>query len=141
QRGAELLLAQADLEEDLRGRLVVFGDLLALCTRHGLLEWLRDQFEQRHKVRVDDYFTEVSYGRVLKALGNNAAAFEVLADAVYVSPNPADALPDLVREAEELHRLDAAIQLQDYLVRVTPNTAPTALLRLGGHPHKEPHPP
>jgi predicted Zn-dependent protease len=130
QPAAELLLAQADLEEDLRARLVVFGDLLALCTRHGLLEWLRDQFEQRHKVRVDDYFTEVSYGRVLKALGNNAAAFEVLADAVYVSPNPADALPDLVREAEELHRLDAAIQLQANLGRLSANTTPATLVRL-----------
>jgi tetratricopeptide (TPR) repeat protein len=130
QPAAELLLAQADLEEDLRNRLTVFGDLLSLCTRHDLLDWLRQQFERRHKVRVDDYFTEVAYGRVLKALGNKAAAFEVLADAVYVSPNPAEALPDLVREAEELNRLDAAIQLQSHLVRVTPNTTPDALLRL-----------
>jgi tetratricopeptide (TPR) repeat protein len=130
QPAAELLLSQVDAEEDLRNRLTIFSDLLAHCTRHSLLDWLREQFERRHKVRVDDYFTEVAYGRVLKALGNNAAAFEVLADAVYVSPNPAEVLPDLVREAEELHRLDAAIQLQTYLVRVTPNTEPAALLRL-----------
>jgi tetratricopeptide (TPR) repeat protein len=130
QPAAELLLAQADREDDLHDRFTVFGDLLTLCARHGLLDWLREQFEQRHAVRVDDYFTEVAYGRVLKAMGNKAAAFEVLADAVYVSPDPAEALPDLVREAEELHRLDAAIQLQSYLVRVTPNTTPGALVRL-----------
>lgn len=130
QPAAELLLAQVDLEEDLRTRLTVFGDLLTLCTRHSLLDWLRGQFERRHNVRVDDYFTEVAYGRVLKAMGNKAAAFEVLADAVYVSPNPAEALPDLVHEAEELNRLDAAIQLQAHLVRVTANATPAALERL-----------
>jgi tetratricopeptide (TPR) repeat protein len=130
QPAAELLLAQADLEEDLQIRFTVFGDLLTLCARHGLLDWLREQFEQRHKVRVDDYFTEVAYGRVLKTMGNKAAAFEVLADAVYVSPDPAAALPELVREAEELHRLDAAIKLQTHLARVSSNTTPAALLRL-----------
>ncbi|HET6407380.1 MAG TPA: tetratricopeptide repeat protein, partial [Chthoniobacteraceae bacterium] len=130
QPAAELLLAQVDLEEDLRTRLTIFGDLLTLCSRHALLDWLRAQFVRRHQVRVDDYFTEVAYGRVLKALGNKAAAFEILADAVYVSPNPAEALPDLVREAEDLHRLDAAIQLQTHLVRVSPNANSSTLTRL-----------
>jgi hypothetical protein len=63
-------------------------------------------------VRVDDYFTEVALGRVLKAQGNKAAAFEVLSDAAFSAPNPGEALPDLVREAEELRRYDAAIRLQ-----------------------------
>jgi tetratricopeptide (TPR) repeat protein len=127
---AQLLLAQIDAEAEAKDRLALFNDLLALCTRHGLLDWLRAQCEQRRKVRVDDYFTEVALGRVLKAQGNKAAAFEVLSDAAFSAPNPGEALPELVREAEELRRFDAAIRLQTQFVRVVPQTGPEGLERL-----------
>jgi tetratricopeptide (TPR) repeat protein len=72
----------------------------------------------------------VALGRVLKAQGNKAAAFEVLSDAAFAAPNPAEALPELVREAEELRRLDAAVKLQAHLVAVVPQTTTEGLERL-----------
>ena len=129
-QAAELLLQQIDAESETKDRFSLFGDLLTLCTRHGLLDWLRTQFEQRHKLRVDDYFTEVALGRVLKTQGNKTGAFEVLADAALAAPDPAEALPELVHEAEELHRLEAAVQLQEKLVRVVPQNGPEGFLRL-----------
>lgn len=128
-QAAELLLQQIDTQSD-GDQFPLFADLLAHCTRHGLLDWLRTQFEQRQKLRVGDYFTEVALGRVLKAQGNKAAAFEVLADAALSAPNPAEALPEMVREAEELHRIEAAAQLQDRYVRVVPQTGPDGWLKL-----------
>ncbi len=128
-QAAELLLQQIDAQPDAE-RSALFADLLAHCTRHGLLDWLRAQFEQRQKLRVGDYFTEVALGRVLKAQGNKTAAFEVLADAALSAPNPGEALPELVREAEELHRIEAAVQLQDRYVRVVPQNGPDGWMRL-----------
>jgi tetratricopeptide (TPR) repeat protein len=130
QEAADLLIEQIDRETDDRGRFALFHDLLNHCTRHGLLDWLRDSIERRSKQRADDYFSEVALGRVLKAQGNKAAAFEVLADAAFSAPNPAEALPELVREAEELRRLEAAIALQSRLVRMVPQTTPEGLERL-----------
>ncbi|MEQ1861390.1 MAG: tetratricopeptide repeat protein [Chthoniobacteraceae bacterium] len=129
-QAAELLLQQIDGGGDSQQQFAHFSDLLTHCSRHGLLDWLRAQFEARHKLRVDDYFTEIALGRVLKAQGNKAAAFEVLADAALSAPDPAEALPELVREAEELHRLGAAVKLQDRYVRVVPQAGPEGWLRL-----------
>lgn len=128
-QAAELLFQQLDshVEEE---QFALFADLLTHCTRHGLLDWLRTQLEQRQKLRVGDYFTEVALGRVLKTQGNKAGAFEVLADAALSAPNPGEALPELVREAEELHRIEAAVQLQDRYVRVVPQNGPEGWLRL-----------
>jgi len=129
QQAAELLLQQIDAQPD-ADRFPLFADLLAHCTKHGLLDWLRTELDKRQKLRVGDYFTEVALGRVLKAQGNKAAAFEVLADAALSAPNPGEALPELVREAEELHRIEAAVQLQERYVRVVPQNGPDGWLRL-----------
>lgn len=128
-QAAELLFQQVDAVAG-DDQFSLFADLLAHCTKHRLLDWLRTQFEQRQKLRIGDYFTEVALGRVLKAQGNKAAAFEVLADAAISAPNPGEALPELVREAEELHRLEAAVTLQDRFVRVVPQTGPDGWLKL-----------
>lgn len=130
QEAAALLLSQIDAMGDEKSQLAAFADLLALCVKHQLVDWLRGELETRRKIRADDYFTEMAFGRILKATGNKAAAFEVLADASFAAPNQAEALPELVREAEELRRLDAAVRLQSQLVRILPQTGPAALVKL-----------
>lgn len=130
QPAAELLLAQIDAAHEVKDRFAFFQDLLTHCSKNALLDWLRVQFDQRRKLFADDYFTEMALGRILKAQGNKAAAFEVLADAALSAPNPAESLPELVREAEELRKLDAAIALQTQLVRIVPQNAPAGFERL-----------
>ncbi len=120
-QSAELQLQAIGHEADQRQQFALFGDLLAHCAKHGLLDWLRAQFEERHRRRADDYFTGMALGRILKASGRRAAAFEVLADASLAAEDPAVALPELVREAEELRKTDAAAQLQERLLRVVPS--------------------
>ena len=127
---AALLLAQIDAMGDEKEQFAAFADLLALCSKHELVDWLRGEMEARRKVRADDYFTEMALGRILKVTGNKAAAFEVLADASFAAPNQAEALPELVREAEELRKLDAAVRLQAQLVRILPLPGPAALAKL-----------
>ncbi|MEO7319013.1 MAG: tetratricopeptide repeat protein, partial [Chthoniobacteraceae bacterium] len=130
QEAAALLLSQIDSIGDERDQLAAFNDLLNLCAKQNLMEWLRGVIEARRKLRADDYFTEIALGRVLKATGNKAAAFEVLADASFAAENQAEALPELIREAEELRKLDAAVRLQTQLVRILPDPGPTALGKL-----------
>ncbi len=120
QQSAELQLRAIETEADQRQQFSLFNDLLAQCAKHGLLDWLRAQFEQRRRLRADDYFTEMALGRILKTEGNRAAAFEVLADASLAAENPAEALPELIREAEELRKPDAAAKLQERFLRVVP---------------------
>lgn len=127
---AALQLKSLDTEPGERERLTAFNELLGFCNQHGQLDWLREQFEKRRQLRADDYFTEVALGRILKATGNVAAAFEVLADASYAAPNQAEALPELIREAEELHKLDAAVKLQAQLLRIAPQDTPDAWEKL-----------
>ncbi len=67
---------------------------------------------------------------MLKAEGDAAGAFTALSDALFIAPNPADALPELVRQAEELRRLDAAIDFQSRLVRLGSPGRPEALMKL-----------
>jgi tetratricopeptide (TPR) repeat protein len=120
QASAEFQLKAIEAETDDRERFTLFNDLLAHCSKNGLLDWLRTQFEKRRRQHADDYFTEVALGRILKASGQPKAAFDILADASYAAPNQADALPDLIREAEDLHKLDAAVKLQEQLLRISP---------------------
>ena len=120
QQSAELQLKAIETEADQRQQFSLFGDLLAHCGKHALLDWLRTQFEQRRRLRADDYFTEMALGRILKTAGNRAAAFEVLADASLAAENPAEALPELIREAEDLRKPDAAAKLQERFLRVVP---------------------
>ncbi|MGB8167256.1 MAG: tetratricopeptide repeat protein, partial [Chthoniobacteraceae bacterium] len=129
-QAAELQLKAIDGEPGEREQFQLFNDLLSHCSQHGLMDWLRAQFEQRRKLRADDYFTEMALGRILKIAGNKAAAFEVLADASYAAPNQAEALPELIHEAEELRKLDAAIKLQGQLLRIVPQTRPDGFEKL-----------
>jgi tetratricopeptide (TPR) repeat protein len=130
QVSADFQLKAIEAEKDVRERFTIFNDLLAHCARYGLLPWLQTQFEKRRHQRADDYFTEVALGRILKAAGQPNAAFDVLADASYAAPNQAEALPDLIREAEDLHKLDAAVKLQEQLLRIAPQESPEAWQKL-----------
>ncbi|HEX8295220.1 MAG TPA: tetratricopeptide repeat protein, partial [Chthoniobacteraceae bacterium] len=129
-QSAELQLKAVQTEAGEREQFTLFDELLAHCVKHNLLDWLLGEFQQRRKLRVDDYFTEMALGRILKHTGNKAAAFEVLADASYAAPNQAAAIPELVREAEDLRKLDAAVKLQAQLVRIAPPTHPEAFEKL-----------
>ncbi len=129
-QAADLMHTATETEPDERAQFAQFADLLAYCTKHDLLPWLRATFERRRQARADDYFTEMALGRILKATGNKAAAFEVLADASYAAPNQAESLPELVREAEELRRLDKAAELQAQLLRIAPQDRPEGFEKL-----------
>ncbi len=130
EESASLQVKALEGEPGDKERLTAFNELLSFCGQHGLLDWLRAQFEKRRQLRADDYFTEVALGRILKATGDAAGAFEVLADASYAAPNQAEALPELIREAEELHKLDAAVKLQGQLLRIAPQDTPDGLEKL-----------
>ena len=130
QPAAELLLAQVDAAQEKKERFTAFAELLAHCTKHGLLAWARGEFQQRRKLFANDYFTETAFGQILKAQGNKAAAFEVLADAAFSAPDPAESLPELVREAETLRKFKTAIALQSQLVRMVPKQDSAGLERL-----------
>ena len=130
EESAALQLKALEAEPGDRERLAAFNELLTFCSQHQLLDWLGGQFEKRRQLRADDYFTEVARGRILKAAGDAAGAFEVLADASYAAPNQAEALPELIREAEELHKLEAAVKLQGQLLRIAPQDAPDGLEKL-----------
>ncbi len=114
---AEVLLGEIESLSDPKQQLERFSELLAFATKHDLLPWLRTEWEKRHKRLGDDYVTEVALGRILKAQGEKAAGFQLLADASLSAPDPAIALPELVREAEEIRRLGEAARLQERLVR------------------------
>ena len=127
---AVLLLQQVDAAVDPKERESWFHDLLTLAQRTRQLPWLREQFARRRQQRFDDFFTEVAFGRVLKAAGEKAEAFKVLSRAAFAAPNQTDVLPELVREAEELRQPHAAIRLQEQLIRLAPQNEPNALEKL-----------
>jgi lipopolysaccharide biosynthesis regulator YciM len=129
-QAADLMLKAIETEPDEREQFAQFADLLAFCAKHDLLDWLRQAFERRRTLRADEYFTEMALGRILKAAGNKAAAFEVLSDASYAAEDQAASLPELVREAEELRKLDAAVKLQAQLVRIARVPRPEHLEKL-----------
>ncbi|MES2573258.1 MAG: tetratricopeptide repeat protein, partial [Verrucomicrobiota bacterium] len=125
-----LLLSQIDAQTETREQINGFQELLAYCEKRRLLPWLRTEFEQRRKMRADDYFTGMALGRILKAQGDKAGAFDLFAEVSLAAPNQAEALPELVREAEELRRGAVAIRLQSQLVRVVPQTRPDGFEKL-----------
>lgn len=130
QEAAEWLLRAVDATGDEQERGFRFDELLLHARQHSLLPWLRNEFQERRKQRADDYFTAMSLGRILKLSGDKSGAFELFADAIYSAPNQADALPELIREAEDLRRLDVAVRLQEQLTRVAPQANPDDLLKL-----------
>jgi tetratricopeptide (TPR) repeat protein len=121
REAAALLLERVDAEPDDKERTTLFHDLLTLCAKNQLLPWLRDEFEKRRKARVDDYFTGLALGRVLKSLGEKEAAFDLLASVCFAAPDPAESLPELVHEAEELRKFEAAARLQEQLIKIVPS--------------------
>ena len=129
-QAAALELSAMDAATNDREKFALFNDLLAYCARHNLLEWQRAEFEKRRHLLADDYFTEVALARILKAAGDPSAAFELFADASYAAPNQAEALPDFIHEAEDLHKLDSAAKLQAQLVRIAPQETPDGLEKL-----------
>ncbi len=127
---ATLLLQQVEAQTTEHESFAAFQDLLTFCEKHDMLGWLRTEFEERHKTRADDYFTGMSLGRILKETGEKARAFDLLSDASFAAPDQALALPELVREAEDLHKIDAAVRLQSQLVRIVSQTTPDGLIKL-----------
>ena len=130
EEASELLLRMVDETPDEKEKSGRFDELLLHAQQHNQMQWLRGILAQRRKLRADDYFTAVSLGRVLKYLGEKAAAFELFADAVFSAPNQEQALPELIREAEELRRFDTAIRLQEQLTRVASQDRPDGFLKL-----------
>lgn len=127
---AGLLLRAVDETPDERERFGRFDELLLFCERHTRLGWLRSILEKRRQGRADDYFVQVALGRVLKLLGEKDAAFELFADAIHAAPNQVEALPELVREAEDLRRIEVAVRLQEQFTRVTPQERSDAFVKL-----------
>lgn len=115
-----LMLREIDAQTEEKERFSLFQELLAHATKFRLLPWLRDELEKRREQRADDYFTSIALGRTLKALGDKAAAFDLFADASFAASNQAETLPELVREAEDLHKTETAARLQAQLVRIVP---------------------
>jgi tetratricopeptide (TPR) repeat protein len=126
----ELLLRGADEAPDERTRFARIDELLMYCQRHARLPWVRGIFEKRRKAKADDHVSGIALGRTLKLMGEKTAAFEMFADAALSTPNDAEVLPELVREAEELHRLGLAVRLQEQFVRTARVERPDAWVRL-----------
>ncbi|MEO6784724.1 MAG: tetratricopeptide repeat protein, partial [Chthoniobacteraceae bacterium] len=126
----ELLLRGADEAGDERTRFARLDELLLYCQRHARLPWLRGIFEKRRAAKADDYVAAIALGRVLKLMGEKAAAFGMFADAALSTPNDADVLPELVREAEELHKFELAVRLQEQFVRTSKAEQSDGWLRL-----------
>ncbi len=115
----ELMLRGADDSSDERTRFARLDELLLYCQRHALLPWARGIFEKRRAAKADDYVAAIALGRVLKLMGEKAAASGMFTDAALSVPTDADVLPELVREAEGLHKLDLAVRLQEQFVRMS----------------------
>jgi tetratricopeptide (TPR) repeat protein len=130
EEATELLLRGADEAPDERTRFARIDELLMYCQRHARLPWARGIFEQRRKAKADDYVAGIALGRTLKLMGEKTAAFEIFADAALSTPNDAEVLPELVREAEEMRKLELAVRLQEQFVRTARVELPDAWLRL-----------
>ena len=130
EEALELMLRSADDAGDERTRFARIDELLLYCQRHARLAWARDVFEKRRKAKADDYVAAIALGGVLKLMGEKNAAFEMFADAALAMPNDAEVLPELVREAEELRKLDLAVRLQEQFVRTAKMEHSDGWLRL-----------
>ncbi len=130
EEAVQLLVHQMDSQTEERERFALFQDLLAVCSKNGRLDWLRGEFEQRCRLQPEDYFSAMGLGLVLKAQGNKTAAFERFSEASLSASSLAEALPGLVREAEDLHKLEAAVRLQDQWLRIVPAHTSEGLQKL-----------
>lgn len=130
EEATSILLTTVDETADEHERLARFDELLLYAQQHDRMDWLRAKFEERRKMRADDYFTAVALGRIMKMLGEKGAAFELFADAALSAPKQAEALPELIREAEEQQRLDTAVRLQEQFTRIAPQQGPDGFIKL-----------
>jgi tetratricopeptide (TPR) repeat protein len=130
EEATELLLRGADEAGDERTRFARLDELRLYCQRHGRLPWVRGVFEKRRAAKADDWSAAIALGRVLKFMGEKTAAFEMFADAALSTPNDAEVLPELVREAEDLRRPALAVRLQEQFVRSAKTAQSDGWLRL-----------
>ncbi len=130
EEAGALLLKSADEAPDERTRFARIDELLLYCQRHERLPWARDIFEKRRKAKADDHVSAIALGGVLKLMGEKNAAFALFADAALAMPPDAEVLPELVREAEELRKLDFAVRLQEQWVRTVKMEHADGWLRL-----------
>ncbi len=130
EEATALLLRGVDEATDERVRFSRLDELLLYCQRHALLPWARGVFEKRRKAKADDHVSAIALGRTLKLMGEKAAAFELFADAALSTPNDADVLPELVREAEELRKPALAVRLQEQFLRTAKTEQSDGWLRL-----------
>ena len=129
---AELLLEQTGRAPGEKEAREWFEQLLARCRKEGLLPWLREAWERRRAEKAEDFFTELAWSEILKSTGERELAFRTLQSAIYLAPEPAEALPELIREAENLRRYPEAIALQQKLLRLAPREQPEPYQRLAG---------
>ncbi len=130
REAANLLLESVDSQEDESLRLEAFRDLLAFATENSLVEWLRNEFESRHRRRPNDYFIEVALSRILKSKGLDRESFELLRTAAYAAPDPVKAFEELAQEAEAMGRVEAAIEAQKRLIMLRGDENPSSLREL-----------
>lgn len=130
QPAAEMLLAEVNAATDAAVRTKLFDQLLAHCTKHQLLPWLAGEWQKRRLRTEDTYANEVAYSQILKAQGDASGAFDALWEASFSAPDLAEALPTLVREAEDRYHFAAAVELQSRLLRAQAQPDAAGFLKL-----------
>ncbi len=130
QRAAELLAAAADEETDAVRRVELFRDVVAYAQRWNLLPWLEARAEARVRAAPLDYFAASSLAELRRAQGRDREAYELLTRAYYGAPDPAAALQNLVRTAEDLGDTRGALRHQRRLLHVAGQLTAENLERL-----------
>ena len=118
RRAAEILATAADEETDPARRLDLYRELVAYAQRWSLMEWLETRGESRLRGAPLDYFALLSLAELRRAQGREADAYELLTRAYYGAPDPASALQNLVRTADDVGDAKGALQHQRRLLHV-----------------------
>ena len=118
RRAAEILATAADEETDQVRRLDMFRELVTYTQRWNLMGWLEARGESRLRAAPLDYFALLSLAELRRAQGRDADAYELLTRAYYGAPDPAAALQNLVRTADDLGDAKGALQHQRRLLHV-----------------------
>lgn len=118
RRAAEILATAADEETDPARRLDLFRELVAYAQRWNLMSWLEARGESRLRAAPLDYFALLSLAELRRAQGREVDAYELLTRAYYGAPDPAAALQNLVRTADDLGDAKGALQHQRRLLHV-----------------------
>jgi len=118
-RPEEALEAQLDLverETDLVQRRKQLDTQVTLARTHFLLEWLAEKFEDRVRQNPFDRFYPEALARVLRATGDDRAAFEAMKKAYYMSGQDDSLLDELGRMAGQLDDLQSAIYYRRQII-------------------------